>query len=114
MSRRSYEGVAVACPVTIPYVRYSIRAAHWWLARCLADLLKQSGLHKEDVDGLSVSSFTLAPDTAIGLTQHLGLSPRWLDHAPFGGASGWVMLPRAAPSGPAGDAEVVACAAGDA
>src|SRR5258708_13133879 len=83
MSRRSYEGVAVACPVTIPYVRYSIRAAHWWLARCLADLLKQSGLHKEDVDGLSVSSFTLAPDTAIGLTQHLGLSPRWLDHLPF-------------------------------
>src|SRR2546422_5471338 len=84
MGRRSYEGVAVAIPVTVPYVRYSIRSAHWWLARCLAELLKNSGLRKEDVDGLSVSSFTLAPDTAIGLTQHLGLSPRWLDHLPLG------------------------------
>jgi len=113
MTRRSYEGVAVAVPVTVPYVRYSIRSAHWWLARCLADLLKQSGLEKDDIDGLSVSSFTLAPDTAIGLTQHLGLSPRWLDHVPFGGASGVVMLRRAARAVQAGDADVVACIAGD-
>src|SRR5256712_9769360 len=96
MGRRSYEGVAVAIPVTVPYVRYSIRAAHWWLARCLADLLKSAGLKKDAIDGLSVSSFTLAPDTAIGLTQHLGLSPRWLDHLPLGGASGVVALRRAA------------------
>ena len=34
-----------------------------------------------------VSSFSLAPDTAVGVTQHLGLSPRWLDHIPTGGAS---------------------------
>ena len=113
MNRRSYEGVAVAVPVTVPYVRYSIRSAHWWLARCLSELLRQSGLRKEDVDGLSVSSFTLAPDTAIGLTQHLGLSPRWLDHVPFGGASGVVMLRRAARAVQAGDADVVACIAGD-
>lgn len=113
MTRRSYEGVAVAVPVTIPYVRYSIRAAHWWLARCLAALLEKSGLKKDEVDGLSVSSFTLAPDTAIGLTQHLGLSPRWLDHVPFGGASGVVMLRRAARAVQAGDAEVIACLAAD-
>src|SRR2546421_5992662 len=111
--RRGYEGVAVAVPVTVPYVRYSIRSAHWWLARCLSALLKESGLKKEEVDGLSVSSFTLAPDSAIGLTQHLGLSPRWLDHVPFGGASGIVMLRRAARAVQAGDAQVVACVAGD-
>lgn len=113
MSRKGYEGVAVAVPVTVPYVRYSIRAAHWWLARALSLLLKESGLKKETVDGLSVSSFTLAPDTAIGLTQHLGLSPRWLDHVPYGGASGVVALRRAARAVQAGDAEVVACLAGD-
>src|SRR3989454_11880644 len=113
MGRRSYEGVAVAIPVTVPYVRYSIRAAHWWLARCLADLLKASGLKKDAIAGLSVSSFTMAPDSAIGLTQHLGLSPRWLDHVPFGGASGVVMLRRAARAVQAGDADVVACLAGD-
>src|SRR5437016_11310277 len=113
MGRRSYEGVAVAVPVTVPYVRYSIRSAHWWLARCLADVLKQSGLKKDDMDGFSVSSFTLAPDTAIGLTQHLGLSPRWLDHVPFGGASGIVQLRRAARAVQSGDADVIACVAGD-
>jgi acetyl-CoA acetyltransferase len=113
MSRKNYDGVAVAVPVTVPYVRYSIRAAHWWLAKALAGLLEESGLKKEELDGLAVSSFTLAPDTAIGLTQHLGLSPRWLDHVPFGGASGVVMLRRAARAVQAGDAEVVACIAAD-
>ena len=111
--RQDYAGVAVAVPVTVPYVRYSIRAAHWWLARALSSLLKDSKLKKEDIDGLSVSSFTLAPDTAIGLTQHLGLSPRWLDHVPYGGASGIVALRRAARAVQAGDAQVVACLAGD-
>jgi len=111
--RQGYEGVVVAAPVTVPYVRYSIRAAHWWLARALAEIISRSGLKKESIDGLSVSSFTLAPDTAIGLTQHLGLSPRWLDHVPFGGASGVVALRRAARAVQAGDADVVACLAGD-
>jgi acetyl-CoA acetyltransferase len=111
--RKAYDGVAVAVPVTVPYVRYSIRAAHWWLARAFSELLKKSGLKKSDVDGLTVSSFTLAPDTAIGLTQHLGLSPRWLDHIPLGGASGVVALRRAARAVQAGDADIVACIAGD-
>jgi len=111
--RRAYDGVVLAAPVTVPYVRYSIRSAHWWLARALSQLLNTTQLKKDDVDGLTVSSFTLAPDTAIGLTQHLGVSPRWLDHIPLGGASGVVALRRAARAVQAGDAEVVACIAGD-
>jgi acetyl-CoA acetyltransferase len=111
--RTSYEGVVLTAPVTVPYVRYSIRAAHWWLARALKALLDQSGLKKESVDGLTVSSFTLAPDTAIGFTQHIGISPRWLDHVPLGGASGVVALRRAARAVQSGDAEIVACLAGD-
>lgn len=111
--RQPYDGVVLAAPVTVPYVRYSIRAAHWWLARALDLMLKQANLNKDQIDGLTVSSFTLAPDTAIGLTQHLGLSPRWLDHIPLGGASGVVALRRAARAVQAGDAEAVACIAGD-
>ena len=103
----------LAAPVTVPYVRYSIRAAHWWLARALSSLLEASRLRKQDIDGLTISSFTLAPDTAIGLTQHLGLSPRWLDHIPLGGASGVVALRRAARAVQAGDADIVACIGGD-
>ena len=113
MTRRGYDGVAVAVPITVPYARYSIRSAHWWLARALDSLLRESKLAKSDIDGLTISSFTLQPDTAIGLTQHLGLSPRWLDHIPLGGASGVVALRRAARAVQSGDASVVACLAGD-
>ena len=65
-------GHGALCPLFDP-------AAHWWLAKALSRADEPSGLKKNEIDGLSVSSFTLAPDTAIGLTQHLGLSPRWLD-----------------------------------
>jgi len=112
-SRRSYDGIAVCTPVTVPYVRYSIRAAHSFLARALKALIEQAGITKDRIDGLCVSSFTLTPDTAVGLTQHLGVSPRWLDHIPMGGASGVVALRRAARAVQSGDAEIVACIAAD-
>ncbi|NMF91479.1 thiolase family protein [Aromatoleum petrolei] len=112
-SRQSYDGVVAAVPVTVPYARYSTHAAHWWLGRALAALIRDSGIAKADIDGVCVSSFTLGPDTAVGLMQHLGMSPRWLDHIPMGGASGVVALRRAARAVQAGDAEVIACIAGD-
>ncbi len=112
-TRTGYDGVVIAAPVTVPYVRYSEKDAHWFLARALAALLKASGLKKDQIDGLGVSSFTLFPDTAVGLTQHLGFSPRWLDHLPFGGASGIIALRRAARAVQHGDANVIACVAGD-
>ena len=113
MSRQGYEGVAVAVPVTVPYVRYSIRSAHWFIARALSALLQRAGLQKTQVDGACISGFLLFPDTAVGLMQHLGLSTRWLDHIPMGGASGVVALRRAARAVQSGDVEIVACIAGD-
>lgn len=111
--RQSYEGVAVTAPVSIPYQRYSIETAHWWIASALRGSLRAAGLRPADIDGFSVASFTLFPDTAVGLTQHLGLCPRWLDNIPMGGASGVVALRRAARAVQAGDADIVACVAGD-
>ena len=111
--RQSYEGVAVAVPVTVPYVRYSTHGAHWFIGQAVAALVKASGVPKEQIDGLCLSSFSLFPDTAVGVTQHLGLSPRWLDHVPTGGASGVMCLRRAARAVQAGDADVVACVGAD-
>ncbi|MEP1571168.1 thiolase family protein [Roseibium album] len=111
--RLGYEGIAVTAPFSTPYQRYSIETAHWWIARALRGSLQAAGLKPADLDGFSVSSFTLFPDTAVGLTQHLGLVPRWLDHIPMGGASGVVALRRAARAVQAGDADFVACVAGD-
>jgi acetyl-CoA acetyltransferase len=110
---RDYFDLALVAPVTVPYVRYSIRSAHWFVAQALTRLLKASKLDKSDIDGLSVGSFSLTPDTAIGLTQHLGLTVRWLDHIPLGGACGVVALRRALRAVQAGDAEVVACIGAD-
>jgi len=109
----NYDDVAITTAVTIPYVRYSTRSAHWFLARALAETFQSSGLKMSDIDGLCVSSFTLTPDTAVGLTQHLGISPRWLEHIPMGGASGVIALRRAARAVQCGDAQIVACIAGD-
>jgi hypothetical protein len=60
--RLSYEGVAVAVPVTVPYVRYSTRSAHHFIGQALQALVRASGLRKEQIDGLTVSSFSLAPE----------------------------------------------------
>ena len=111
--RRSYEGIVLTAPFSTPYQRYSTKTAHWWIARALKGSIGIAGLKPNDIDGLTVSSFTLFPDTAVGLTQHLGLSPRWLDHIPMGGASGIVALRRAARAVQCGDSDIVACVAGD-
>ena len=113
MKRQNYDGVVLVAPATVPYVRFTNETAHWWLARALRMSLDAAGLKTDDVDGLSISSFTLAPDTPVGLTQHLGFSPRWLDTVPMGGASGVVAVRRAARAIQAGDVDIVACAAGD-
>ncbi len=111
--RQDYQGVVVCAPVTIPYSRYSIKSAHWFCGKALAELINSSGLSKSDVDGYCISSFTLSPDTAVGLMQYLGVTPRWLDHIPMGGASGAVALRRAARAIQCGDAEIIACIGGD-
>ena len=111
--RQPYDSVVVTAPFTMPYQRYSIDTAHWWIAGALRGSLNSAGLQPQDIDGFTVSSFTLFPDTAVGLTQHLGLMPRWLDHIPMGGASGVVALRRAARAVQCCDADIVACVAGD-
>ena len=111
--RRGYESVVVTAPVTVPYVKHSIHGAHWFVARALRGLLEAGGLEKSDIDGLCLSSFTLEPDSAVGLTQHLGLTLRWLDHIPMGGAAAMVALRRAARAVESGDATVVACVGAD-
>lgn len=106
---RHREEAVLTAPTTVEYVRQSHRSTHWFVAQALAGLLRASGLRKEEIDGLSLASFGLAPDTAIGVTQYVGLSVTWLDHIPFGGVSGILALRRALRAVEAGDAQVVAC-----
>ena len=111
--RTGYEGVALVAPFTVPYERYSIRSAQWFAAQALRGLLKEAKLDKSQIDGISLSSFLLRPDTVVGLTQQLGLCPRWMDDVPTGGASGVMALRRAARAVQCGDADIVACIGAD-
>lgn len=113
MARRGYDNVVLAVPVTVPYRRYSIDSTAWWVARALAGLAEGAGISHREIDGFSLSSFSAAPDTAIGLTQHLGFSPRHLDFVPLGGVAGIVSLRRTARAVEAGDADIVACIAAE-
>ncbi len=100
-------------PVSIPYERQSEKQAEWFIGRTLAEMLKDSGLNKDEIDGLAIASFTLAPDSAVSLTTYFSMTPRWLESIPLGGASGVVAMRRAARAIQAGDAEVIACIGGD-
>jgi hypothetical protein len=61
-ARLAYDDVVLAAPVTVPYTRYSIRSAHWFLGRAMAGLIAAAKIPKARVDGLAVASFTLAPE----------------------------------------------------
>ena len=108
-----YDGVAILAPVTVPYRRYSDHGAAWFIGRALGEMVHGLEIAKDAFDGLAVSSFSLAPDSAVTITEYLGLSPRWLEHLPMGGASGVIALRRAARAVQAGDADMVACIGAD-
>jgi acetyl-CoA acetyltransferase len=108
-----YGDIVVCAPITVPYVRRSVKTAAWWLGTALRKLLEVSGLSKQQLDGLCLSSFTLAPDGPAPFVQYIGLSPRFLEFLPTGGTCGLMALRRAARAVQCGDANVVACVAGD-
>ncbi len=111
---RSYDGVALVAATSLPFQRRSERGAAWFIAAAFAGLLAKAGLRKQDVDGLALASFTLAPDTAASMTEYLDIAPSWLEQLPLGGAAGPVAAQRAARAVQCGDAEIIACIGADA
>lgn len=83
------------------------------LADAGARALASAGLEPSSLDGLAVSSFSLAPDHAVDLAWHLGLRLRWLMEDTNGGASGINMLQHATRAVQAGDARAILIVAGD-
>jgi acetyl-CoA acetyltransferase len=83
------------------------------LARAARAALEDAGVAPADVDGLGVSSFSLAPDRAIDLSVRLGLRCSWLMDGGTGGASALDMLQHARRAVEAGDARTILLVAGD-
>ena len=83
------------------------------LADAFAGVLEAGGVERDEVDGLGVTSFTLAPDHAIDLAWRLGLRLRWVMEDPHGGAAALNLLRHAVRAVEAGDTENVVLLAGD-
>jgi len=111
--RRSFRGAAVAVPVKTPYSRVKAHSAAWYIGQVLKRLLDTSGLGKNEIDGLALSSYSNAPDSAAVMAEYFGLELSWLVDLPMGGASGVIALMRAARAVQDGDAGVVACIGAD-
>ena len=92
----SYRGIALVTPVSLGYSKTSEHSASWYIGSVLRELIAAAGIGKDDVDGLAISSFSLAPDSVSFLTQHYDMTLRWLEQLPFGGASGILAMRRAA------------------
>jgi acetyl-CoA acetyltransferase len=76
--------------------------------------LKDAQVGGNDINGMAVSSFSLAPDTAVDVAWKLGLSLSWLSQDTNGGTSAMSMLGNALRAVETGAADVVLVLAGDA
>ncbi|MGH3359711.1 MAG: thiolase family protein, partial [Nocardioidaceae bacterium] len=83
------------------------------VADAVRGVLDDADIAFEDVDGLGVSSFSLAPDHAVDLAWRLGLRLRWIMQDPHGGASGINLLQHAVRAVESGDAMTVVVVAAD-
>jgi acetyl-CoA acetyltransferase len=107
--------VRIVAAAQSPYTRHPEReqTTEAVLADAVVRALAQAGFERDEVDGLGVSSFTLAPDHAIDLAWRLGMRLRWLMDDANGGACGINMLQHAVRAIEAGDAELIVLVAGD-
>jgi acetyl-CoA acetyltransferase len=86
----------------LSFMRDAVRAA-----------LRDAAITTGDIQGLSVASFSLAPDAAVDLAWRLGLSLRWLLQDTNGGSSAMNMLGHALRGVESGAAETILVLGGD-
>jgi acetyl-CoA acetyltransferase len=98
-----------------PYSRHPPRGmtTESLLTDAFVRVLEDANVKRDDVDGLGVASFTLAPDRAVDLAWKLGLRVRWLMDDGNGGASGIQLLQHALHAVERGDATTIVLLAGD-
>ncbi len=113
MSKGSYDGVFVVGAAQSAYAKNTDKSLHRLLWEALHGAVKSAHLTWRQIDGLGVSSFSLPPDNVTTLAEHFGFEARWLFQGLYGGASGIINMLHAVRAIQAGDAEVVACLAGD-
>jgi len=98
------------------YVRHPQRGqtTHTFIREAVLAALADAQVDARDIQGMAVTSFSLAPDTAVDLAWRLGLSLRWLLQDTNGGSSAMNMLGHALRGVESGAASPILVVAGDA
>ena len=77
------------------YSRKSEASVLWYYAEAIRDALKQTGLQKKDIHGLSITT-QVSPDYSPHVAEQLGLEVDWVLNGDYGGAGGVMSVRRAA------------------
>lgn len=99
--------------IELPYQRQPQKDTRGLVTDALLQLAAQTGIDLADIDGLGVSSFTLAPDRAIDIAWQLGLNPSWLHDDSNGGISGLNLIQHALGAIATGQATAIVLVAAD-
>lgn len=112
-SDRPFDAVIAGYAQT-PYLKKTDSPTRWFVVEAIVRALEHADIEREEVDGLAITSFELAPDNVSTISQDLGFETQWLFQGAYGGASGVISVLEAARAVRDGLASVVVCAAGDA
>ncbi len=90
------------------------QTTHTFIRDAVVAALQDAAIDASEIQGMAVTSFSIAPDTAIDLAWRLGLSLRWLLQDTNGGSSAMNMLGHALRGVETGAASPILVVAGDA
>ena len=88
------------------YSRKSEAPVLWYYAEAIRNALKQTGLHKKEIQGLSITT-QVSPDYSPHVAEQLGLEVDWVLNGDYGGAGGVMSVRRAADAIEAGHVELI-------
>ena len=90
------------------------QTTHTFIRDAIVAALQDAEIDASEIQGMAVTSFSLAPDAAVDLAWKLGLSLRWILQDTNGGSSAMNMLGHALRGVETGAAETILVLGGDA
>jgi acetyl-CoA acetyltransferase len=88
------------------YSRKSEAPVLWYYAEAIRNALRQTGLHKRDIRGLSITT-QVSTDYSPHVAEQLGLEVDWVLNGDYGGAGGVMSIRRAADAIEAGHVDLI-------
>jgi acetyl-CoA acetyltransferase len=94
------------------YSRKSEASVLWYYAEAIRAALKQTGLHKNDIQGLSITT-QVSTDYSPHVAEQLGLEVDWVLNGDYGGSGGVMSVRRAADAIEAGHVDLIVLVGGN-